>query len=99
MNPLPLFHPSTGFTRSTSGPRAVQISTQRAQPIHLCSSTSGIIAIGIYYFTTGAYVRNYLNATSNTKQCYKQKEQRTTRSSLFKSRTLKHKGHNMKKSI
>ena len=77
MNALPLFHPSTGFTLRTSGPRAVQISTQRAQPIHLCSSTSGIIAIGIYYFTTGAYVRNYLNATSNTKQCYNEKQQRT----------------------
>src|ERR671938_1387709 len=71
MNALPLFHPSTGFTRSTSGPRAVQISTHRAQPIHLCSSTSGIIAIGIYYFTKVAYVRNYLNPTSVTKQCYK----------------------------
>src|ERR1700693_1110242 len=47
MKALPLFHPSTGFTLRTSGPRAVQISTHRAQPIHLCSSTSGIIAIGI----------------------------------------------------
>ena len=32
---------------STSGPRAVQISTQSAQPIQCCSLISGIIATGI----------------------------------------------------
>src|SRR5437867_3086223 len=52
---LPLFHPSTGFTLRTSGPRAVQISTQSAQPMHLCSSMSGSIAIGIYNSLRGQY--------------------------------------------
>jgi hypothetical protein len=48
----------------------VHISTQRAQPIHLCSSTSGIIAIGTFNSLNLAYVRNYLNPMPITKQRY-----------------------------
>jgi len=48
----------------------VQISTQSAQPMHLCSSTSGSIAIGIYNSLKLTIVRKYLNTMSAAKHCY-----------------------------